>query len=140
MFSWIRMARFLLHNVWVCRFTGVELERHIFCSEVANVMFLKLKWVVFTALGCTRCFYTSDRLWSTFTKVTASLFTVILCIWCVTPCWVKKKAQYVANCDNSQAYKSVWLLCNIVPSLHQNVGLLKIIIRIINNKKNERWY
>lgn len=52
----------LIYIVWVYRFTGVELERHILCSEVANVMFLKLKWVVFTALGCTRCLYTSDRL------------------------------------------------------------------------------
>ena len=84
----------LIYIVWVYRFTGVELERHVLCSEVANVMFFKLKWVVFTALGCTRCFYTSDRLWSTFSKVTAFLFSVILCIWCVIPRWDKTQNMW----------------------------------------------
>lgn len=105
-----------LYTVWVYKFTGVEWERHILCSEVANVMFLKLKWVVFTALGCTRCFCTSDRLWSTFTKVTSSLFSVILSIWCVIPRWDKNQGvwQTVMILMQLNLFDcfATWLLCS----------------------------
>lgn len=91
---------FLIFIVWVSKFTGVELERHILCVEVANVMFLKLKWVVFTALGCTRCFYTSDRLSQRLQLCFFFSFPCVLCIWCGV--LRRDKTKCVENCDDCQ--------------------------------------
>lgn len=98
----------LIYIVWVYRFTGVELERHVLCSEVANVMFLKLKWVVFTALGCTRCLYTSDRL-----SQRLQLFSLLwFCVFDVL-FLAEIKPKICGKLWWLWSSKSVWVLYNI---------------------------
>lgn len=107
------LVSLLISIVWVYRFTGVESERHVFYAPRWQMSCFSswsgLSLLLWAVLGASTPLIASDRLSQ---RLQLFSFLWFLCIWCVSLRWDKKKTKCVANCDDSVAVKSVWLLCN----------------------------
>ena len=86
------LVSLLISIVWVYRFTGVESERHVFYAPRWQMSCFSswsgLSLLLWAVLGASTPLIASDRLSQ---RLQLFSFLWFLCIWCVSPCWDKKK-------------------------------------------------